>query len=339
MTEGRVFTLKLPMRMKVNKGGDLESLNLNVYRNLHFYKLNFQKKAFQDFVKPFLLGLPQMEAVSLHYEINPKGGSRLDIMNVGSIVDKFFSDALVQCGIVPDDDYKHVVGNSFSFGTLCPENPHVLVTITETKPRKETPMRILLDQQEIQQALEAFVQTMGLSGASGVELSVVGDEIQAEIMMNGPVGYSTINEASTNTVTSDQPAKRRGGRVLGSKNKPKEPVHVEADRQAGNDLTGSGDAEGGEEEDLSSETESDSGTSSAGSNLFGESSDNSDEEADGTGSEESTNRSVSNRGNLFGDSDNGSSETSDNPETEGPSASTEEAQVTPRKRPSIFDVD
>lgn len=130
MSSERTFTIKLPMRMKVNKHGELESLNLNVYRNLHYYKMNYQKKAFQDFVKPLLSGLPLMEAVTLHYEINPKGGSRLDTMNVGAVVDKFFSDALVHNGIIPDDDYKHVVSNSFSFGSLCPENPHVLVTIT-----------------------------------------------------------------------------------------------------------------------------------------------------------------------------------------------------------------
>ena len=339
MTEGRVFTLKLPMRMKVNKQGDLESLNLNVYRNLHYYKLNYQKKAFQDFVKPLLLGLPKMEAISLHYEINPKGGSRLDTMNVGAIVDKFFSDALVMNQIIPDDDYKHVVGNTFCFGSHHPNDPHVLVTITETQTRKESPMRILLDQNEIRQALENFVQTMGLSGASGVELSIVGDEIQAEIIMSGVTTGHDVEHTSTNIPTSDQPAKRRGGRVPGSKNKPKGQMNVAADSETGDDLFGTRDTEGGEEEDSDSETENDSDTSPTGSDLFGESSDDSDEENDGTGSEESTNRSSSNRGNLFGDSDNGSSEASDNPETEGPSASTEKAPVTSRKRPSIFDAD
>jgi hypothetical protein len=332
MTEERQFTIKLPMRMQVNKGGELESLNLNVYRNLHYYKLNHQKRAFQEFVKPLLSGLPSMEAVSLRYEINPKGGSRLDTMNVGSIVDKFFSDALVLNGIIPDDDYKHVVENSFFFGSLYPNDPHVLVTITETKPRKETPMRILLDQQEIQQALETFVQTMGLSGASGVELTVVGDEIQAEIIMNGPSGWSTINDAASPA----QPSKRRG-RIPGSKNKPKEPVNVATDSEAGNDFSGSGDSEEREEEDLDSTSEDEDQSEDSGVDLFGESSDNSDEETDGIESEESSNRSSSNRGNLFGDSDNGSSEDTD-PEEEDLRPSTEKTSVK-EKRPSIFDAD
>lgn len=336
MTQGKVFQIKLPMKMKVNKGGDQESLNLNVYRNLHFYKLNFQKKAFQDFVKPFLLGLPQMEAVTLHYEINPKGGSRLDIMNVGSIVDKFFSDALVLNQIIPDDDFKHVVGNSFSFGSVSPTDPHVLVTITETQPRKETPMRILLDQEEIQKALEAFVETMGLSGASGVELSIVGDEIQAEILMDGPLTSNvSTSSAPTNTATSDQPVKRRGGRVLGSKNKPKVVIsNVAESSETRSDFDGSGDTEGGEEEDSDSTSEGNYQSESSKRDLFGESSGESDDETDGAGSSEQ--KTGTNRGNLFGDSDNESSEDTD-PDQEDSGAKTE--VTPPRKRPSIFDAD
>lgn len=340
MTGGRIFTIKLPMRMKVNKGGDLESLNLNVYRNLHFYKLNFQKKAFHDFVKPLLSGLPPMEAIRLHYQINPKGGSRLDTMNVGSVVDKFFSDALVLCGIVPDDDYKHVIRNDFEFGSLCPNDPHVLVTITETKPRKETPMRILLDQSEIQKALEAFVQTMGLAGATGVELTLVGDEIQAEIIMNGVISIpTTVTVQPTSTeATSDQPRKR-GGRVPGSKNKPKGDITDVAEAaEAGNDLDGSGDSEAGEDES-SSESSEDQAESqnpavrSVRSSLF-----DSDDEADGAEPTVETNR-IDSRGNPFGDSDSESSEDTD-PEDKGSDTETEVAPVTTgKKRPSIFDAD
>lgn len=341
MADGRIFTIKLPMRMKVNKGGELESLNLNVYRNLHFYKLNFQKKAFHDFVKPLLSGLPPMEAISLHYQINPKGGSRLDTMNVGSVVDKFFSDALVLCEIIPDDDYKHVVKNDFEFGSLCPNDPHVLVTITETKPRKETPMRILLDQSEIQSALEAFVKTMGLEGATGVELSLVGDEIQAEIIMNGASGWTSINNATTQTSTteaaSDQPRKR-GGRVPGSKNKPKgDTSNVAATSEAGNDLDGSGDSEAGEDEGSSESSEDEAQPESTAVRRVGKSLFDSDDEADGAEPTVETNR-IDSRGNPSGVSDSESSEDTD-PDNEGSDTETEAAPVTGKKRPSIFDAD
>jgi len=346
MTEGRVFTIKLPMRMKVNKSGELESLNLNVYRNLHYYKLNHQKKAFHAFVEPLLSGLPSMEAVKLEYQINPKGGSRLDTMNVGSVVDKFFSDALVLCGIIPDDDYKHVVKNDFEFGYLSPNDPHVLVTITETNRRKETPMRILLDQEEIQAALEAYVQTMGLQGASGVELTVNGDEVQAEIIMNGVISgavFMAPSNPTPPTQTEGQPRKR-GGRVLGSKNKPKggQPDAVEGSAPIRIDLDGAGDPDG-EEEGAEDGSQEDSdpleSTSQAGSGV-GTSLFDGPDEADGTGPEEP--KGDTNRGNLFGDSEDGSSET-DSPDNEGLRTAEAEDEVKPKttaaRRPSIFDED
>jgi hypothetical protein len=325
MPEDRVFQVKLPMKMQVNKGGDQESLNLNVYRNLHYFKLNHQKRAFQDFVKPLLSGIPSMESISLHYEINSKGESRLDIMNVGSIVDKFFSDALVHNKIILDDNYKHIVGISFSFGSLHPQNPHVLVTITETQPRKVTPMRILLDQNEIQKALESFVQTMGLPGASGVKLIVLGEEIQAEIIMN-----DVISTTSTDT-EEDQPRKR--GRVPGSKNKPKDNNNVATDAQTGDDLSGSGTVEGTEEKGSSAQTtDSDEDQDQDG-----------DEDTDGSESTESSSQPSSgspSRGNLFADSDDQSSEGNDPRDEEGGDSNESTGSVTtPGKRPSIFDVD
>jgi len=258
---------------------------------------------------------------------------------VGSVVDKFFSDALVLCGIVPDDDYKHVVRNDFEFGSLCPNDPHVLVTITETKSKKETPMRILLDQSEIQSALEAFVKTMGLEGATGVELSLVGDEIQAEIIMNGVISVPTTVtvQPDSTEAASDQPRKR-GGRVPGSKNKPKgDNTNVATTAEAGNDLDGSGDSEAGEDEGSSesSEDEAESqGTAvrSVRSSLF-----DSDDEADGAGPEVETNR-IDSRGNPSGVSDSESSEDTD-PDNEGSDTETEAAPVTGNKRPSIFDAD
>jgi hypothetical protein len=346
MTLRRKFQIKLPLRMKVNKAGDQESLNLNVFRNLHFYKLNHQKKAFQAFVKPLLSGIPPMETIRLRYELNPKGGHRLDMMNVGSIIDKFFSDALVENGIIPDDDYKHLDKATFSFGRICPEDPHVLVTIIETEPRKETPMRILLDQSEIQSALEAFVKTMGLEGATGVELSLVGDEIQAEIIMNGASGWTSINNAatqvSTTETTSDQ-SRKRGGRVPGSKNKPKVTTNVQATASGGSagPSEGAGDGAIGKadlfSEDGDESDEDEDGLEVGDLDLSGDSSDSTEGEGDEDDDLFSTDGSAP-RGNPSGDSDSGSSE---DPDAEDDESGEEEtsAPAVKSNRPSIFDAD
>lgn len=301
--------------MKVNKRGDTESLNLNVYRNLHFYQLSYQKNAFHKYVKTRLSGLPRLGKVKLHYEIHPKSKGRLDTMNVGSVVDKFFSDALVECGVIEDDDYNNVIFNSFCFGSVNPKDPHVLITITETEPRRKNNMRILLDQNEIQQALENFVQTMGLSGVTGVELSAnTNGEIIAEIVTgiqqkavaNGTSGYDNVSIIRP----------KRGGRPLGSKNKPKEGSDVANSGSGSNDRNGPGAAESAEEEAFDAETDNEA-----------------DEEETGNNGAESTEQENQSTGkNLFGDSDSSSS---DQPEGEEESAG--EAPVVPARKSSIFD--
>lgn len=202
-------------------------------------------------------------------------------------------------------------------------------------------MRILLDQQEIQTALEAFVETMGLQGATGVSLSVNGDEIQAEIIMNGVISKPTHaypSSDSTSTETTDQPRKR-GGRVPGSKNKPKGDSNVATTSEAGSDLSSTGTAEAGEDEDSGEEAEGDSVTEGSKLDLFGESLFDGDQETHGLGSDEPTLGSQSNRGNPSGVSDNESSEDTD-PDDEGSDTETKAAPVTTdRKRPSIFDAD
>ena len=314
----QIFQLKLPMRMETNKGGDKESLNLNIYRNLHFRKLSHQKNAFHRKIDPLLSGFPKLGKISLHYEVNPKTNGRLDTMNVGSIVDKYFSDTLVEAGVILDDDYSNVVFNSFSFGCVCPNDPHVLVTITEIEPRRNQPMRVLLDQTEIQQALENFVQTLGLSGITGVELTADADgHINAEIVMgvqklpkpNAPVYRET---DSSGIIVRP----KRGGRPLGSKNKPKESEDVATDGQDSFDSDGTGTPEPTEEEADYTDTDDDSV-----------------EEDNGAGSEESNGTASP---NLFGDSDTESVSTIDSDEeTEADFVPVPEEQRV--KKSSIFD--
>lgn len=320
----QVIQLKLPMKMTVNNRGDVESLNLNIYRNLHFRKLSYQKNAFHRKMNPLLLGLPKLGKVSLHYEIHPKSGGRLDTMNVGSIVDKYFSDALVEAGVILDDDYKNVVFNSFKFGSVCPNDAHVLVTITEIEPRRTETMRILLDQNEIQQALEAFVQTMGLPGVSGVELSADAEgNIMAEIV-TGPLQPKATHVAYHETNSSGIIVRpKRGGRPLGSKNKPKEPGDdimgtASQDRLGGN---GSGPSEPTEETPVHSDTDDDIPEE--------------DEDGEDNGIESTQSNGVTASKNLFGDSETGSANDPDEDEEE---ATRPEVPVeNPVKKSSIFD--
>ena len=102
-------TIEITIDDFVQVGNKKIKLNLNVYRNLH-YKVN--NKAKNIFTQRLILDYPELslihsEFVCLNYSIIPNDRQRFDIMNIVSIVDKFFLDALVNIGCIPDDDYTH----------------------------------------------------------------------------------------------------------------------------------------------------------------------------------------------------------------------------------------
>lgn len=297
----RVFQIRLPMRVASSKR-KLDALNLNVYRNLHHRSLHAQKKNFTRDAMKLVKGLPFMECITLHYDIYPKTKRRLDIMNVGSIIDKYFSDTLVEAGIIPDDDLRHVTHISFGFGGLS-EKEHVLVTITETSKteRSKEPMRILLDENDIQEALTAHVETMGIPGANGVEISVEDGNLIAEV---------TFGETEEKPTPAPKTTKSRGGRPKGSRNKPK-PKEEEAEpdvAETGTSSSAGDDAGAGETPEPEAGGESEAPKSKPKSDASK---------------------------NLFGDEENESSKT-DVPEEEA-STGGEEAPVKPPKKSSIFD--
>jgi hypothetical protein len=327
----RIFTFELPMRMKVNNRGDMESLNLNVFRNQHHYKTNHQKVQFHKLFKKQLEATPKLGKIWLHYEVHPKTRVRLDTMNPGSIVDKFFSDALVEHGVIEDDNYHYVVFNSFSFGFVDKINPHVLVTIIEIEqPESEKDMRILLDNMDIQNALDSYVlNELGLSGATGVRIEATADgSITAEVMMGEVVEVPT-----TNATTPKPKAKRRTkAQMQADDAKAQEEAEPDVEQTVpdSGDLDAAGSADAGEEETLPAE----------------EASEPEIEDADvvedqPTPANDGKSEPVKKSKNLFADKSAGSSKDTD---TKPESAKTEtetpdpETVTTPaKKKSSIFD--
>lgn len=175
---GATHKVVVPTFINVSKL-QVKALNLNVYRNLHHHHLNTQKQNFHAEVKSKLADLPYMEQIAVHYEIWVPRNNRVDTMNVGSITDKYFSDTLVEAKKIMDDNYNHIVATSFSFGGVDPMNGHANITIYEIE--RELPMRVLLDDNDIQTALEDYVEKQGIAGATGVSITVQGSNIEAEV--------------------------------------------------------------------------------------------------------------------------------------------------------------
>ena len=85
-------------------------LNLNVYRNAHYQTLNKAKIIFKNQLFASYPELPRIKSSRLEvkYFIERCDNRKFDTMNIISIVDKFFLDALVELGCLPDDNFNYV---------------------------------------------------------------------------------------------------------------------------------------------------------------------------------------------------------------------------------------
>jgi len=106
-------------------------LNLNNYRNAHYQILNKAKKHYKEAVREQIELLEPMDRVHISYVLFPKTKRLCDIGNIISIHKKFFEDALVEFGKLPDDNYQHIIGSSESFGHVDKDNSRVMIGITQ----------------------------------------------------------------------------------------------------------------------------------------------------------------------------------------------------------------
>lgn len=294
--------MRVPTYVNVSKKNQ-KAVNLNIYRNLHHYHLNTQKKNFADEVTPLLRAMPKAEQVWIHYTIFAPRNGRLDTMNVGSITDKYFSDTMVEAGKIPDDNTDHIVLSTFSFGGLSQMDGHAIVTVHILDPietKESTHMRLFLDQSDIQSALNAYAKTLQLPNAENaeVELSIEDDEIVAEVILG------------------DAPVKNKGGRPRKTTTRKSTPTEQEENSDATEKTADSGDEGSG--------TDSDSGRS-----------DTETPESEAGEETPAKTEGKTKKGNLFGDEDGPSSDSTEATKDSEAKGSTK--VVKPVKKSTIFD--
>ncbi len=119
-----MFTLISPLRTKEM------ILNLNQYRNAHYFTLNNSKTSYKKLMQEQIEQLPAFNKVSITYTVFFGSKRKTDISNVCSIVDKYFCDALVELGKLPDDNYEYIQDIQYKFGGIDKDNPRVEITIS-----------------------------------------------------------------------------------------------------------------------------------------------------------------------------------------------------------------
>lgn len=123
-----MWTIALPLGVQLSTNKWFP-LNLNHYRNTHYRDLNKAKELFAQRVLPLVQDLPKLERVAIGYSLYIRDKRRVDLNNVISIVDKFFSDVLVEAGKLEDDHCRILSMTGSRFGGIDFDYPRVDATI------------------------------------------------------------------------------------------------------------------------------------------------------------------------------------------------------------------
>lgn len=122
--------LTAPVSIPISKTKAL-ALNMNVYRNAHFQSLNKAKVNFKEHMRSQIEPIPFMQNIAVKYVLYVGSKRLLDVTNVCCVVDKFFMDALVEMGKLPDDNYQHLKHINYEFGGYDKGNSRVEIIIEE----------------------------------------------------------------------------------------------------------------------------------------------------------------------------------------------------------------
>lgn len=134
------FSFSVPIYINIGKSKKKNHyINMNSARNWPFHLSNNLKKKFKAAIEDRLPTEICYSKYRLEYVIYLPNKLKRDIMNIGSMIDKFTNDALVELGIVEEDNYNHLQDVRFSYGGYDEEKEgYVIVTVIELDNLKET---------------------------------------------------------------------------------------------------------------------------------------------------------------------------------------------------------
>lgn len=131
MTKKKIHIFHAPLYVLLGKDPKHWILNLNNYRNWHYRTSNSIKIKFKELMKDQLFGTYIDTPVKLTFIYFKGRNGKSDRANVLSIHEKFFCDALVEYGCIPDDNDNHIKQTTYLSGGLDKANPRVEIHVEE----------------------------------------------------------------------------------------------------------------------------------------------------------------------------------------------------------------
>lgn len=123
------YKFELPCYIKHGKKN--HPINLNWYRNAHHQVSNKVKVKFKELIAPQFDGLPKIEGkVHIKFVYYAARNNSPDLDNFTSVSKKFFQDAMVELGLIEDDNINFVVSTSEYYGGIDRINPRVMAYVS-----------------------------------------------------------------------------------------------------------------------------------------------------------------------------------------------------------------
>lgn len=136
-TNSELMKIRLPLYVEIpkkTKKNERFYLNQNKFRNCHHFTMNKAKQLYKNIIaSKFLPDEPLEGQLVFTYTLYPKSKRRMDLTNSLSAIQKFADDALVDLGVIPDDDYKTVSKVVYEFGCIDKEDPRAELIVTPFK--------------------------------------------------------------------------------------------------------------------------------------------------------------------------------------------------------------
>lgn len=127
-----MYRLTSPLQVFVGKKKVI--LNLNQYRNLHYKVLNKAKIVYKFYMEHQIKKLPQLTPpLRITYTVFKGDRRNCDVGNICSVHQKFFEDALVECGKLTDDNHIVIPEVVYRWGGIDKLNPCVQIMIEEAR--------------------------------------------------------------------------------------------------------------------------------------------------------------------------------------------------------------
>lgn len=133
--QDKVFKIDSPLTIQygwtIDGKPKIFFLNLNIYRNFNRFSLGDAKKAYTELMSEPVSKLPVFSKLEITYVLFTGSKRKIDMMNICSIVDKFFCDVLTSQGKIIDDNTSVITKINIEFGGIDKSNPRVEIYLKE----------------------------------------------------------------------------------------------------------------------------------------------------------------------------------------------------------------